>query len=92
MRQARNGFGDDGDLMIDAGLVCDAKTAIQRAQAFAEYNIFWLEEPLQPDDYVGYAKLSRRQPRADRRGRVGEQAAVVPRPHGPAASTSCRST
>ncbi len=44
--------------MIDAGLVWDAKTAIQRANAFSDYKIFWLEEPLLPDDYQGYAKLS----------------------------------
>ena len=29
-----------------------------RARAFAEYNIFWLEEPLRPDDYEGYRRLS----------------------------------
>ena len=58
VREARKGLGDDADLMIDAGLVWDAKTAIQRAGAFSEYKIFWLEEPLQPDDYEGYRKLS----------------------------------
>ena len=58
VREARRGLGDDADLMIDAGLVWDAKTAIQRARAFAPYNIFWLEEPLMPDDYEGYRKLS----------------------------------
>ena len=58
VREARRGLGDDADLMIDAGLVWDAKTAIQRARAFADYNIFWLEEPLLPDDYDGYRKLS----------------------------------
>jgi len=36
----------------------DAKTALQRTRAFSEHRIFWLEEPLAPDDYVGYAKLS----------------------------------
>ena len=36
----------------------DAKTALQRARAFSDYRIFWLEEPLAADDYVGYAKLS----------------------------------
>ena len=55
---ARRGLGEKIDLMIDAGLVWDAKTAIQRARAFAEYNIYWLEEPLAPDDYEGYRKLS----------------------------------
>jgi L-alanine-DL-glutamate epimerase-like enolase superfamily enzyme len=56
--QGRKGLGDDADLLIDAGLVWDAKTAIQRARAFEPYNIFWLEEPLRPDDYDGYRKLS----------------------------------
>ena len=58
VREARKGLGDDADLMIDAGLAWDAKTAIQRAIAFSEYKIFWLEEPLMPDDYEGYRKLS----------------------------------
>lgn len=57
-RQARKGLGDDADLLIDAGLVWDAKTALQRARAFEEFNIFWLEEPLRPDDYEGYRRLS----------------------------------
>src|SRR5438309_1329840 len=34
VREARGGLGEDADLMIDAGLVWDAKTAIQRARAF----------------------------------------------------------
>ncbi|APW59851.1 mandelate racemase/muconate lactonizing enzyme family protein [Paludisphaera borealis] len=58
VREARAGLGDKLDLMIDAGLVFDAKTAIQRAKAFEQYNPFWFEEPLLPDDYQGYAKLS----------------------------------
>lgn len=58
VREARKGLGDDVDLLVDAGLVWDAKTAIQRARAFEDYDIFWLEEPLLPDDYDGYRKLS----------------------------------
>jgi L-rhamnonate dehydratase len=58
VREGRRGLGNDADLLIDAGLVWDAKTAIQRARAFEEFNIFWLEEPLRPDDYEGYRKLS----------------------------------
>ncbi len=56
--EARRGLGPDIDLLVDAGLAWDAKTAIQRANAFVEANIFWLEEPLRPDDYSGYRKLS----------------------------------
>lgn len=58
VREARRGLGDDADLLIDAGLVWDAATAIQRARAFSQYNIFWLEEPLRPDDYEGYRRLA----------------------------------
>lgn len=58
VREARKGLGPKGDLMIDAGLVWDAKIAIQRARAFTEHNIYWLEEPLAPGDYRGYAKLA----------------------------------
>jgi len=56
--KARAGLGDGVDLLVDAGMVWDSKTAIQRARAFSDYNIFWLEEPLMPDDYAGYRKLS----------------------------------
>ncbi|WP_435010526.1 mandelate racemase/muconate lactonizing enzyme family protein [Tundrisphaera lichenicola] len=62
VREARAGVGPDVDLMIDAGLVFDAKTAIQRARAFEQYDPFWFEEPLLPDDYHGYAKLSAASP------------------------------
>ncbi len=62
VREARKGMGADCDLMIDAGLVYDAKTAIQRARAFEEYRPFWFEEPLRPDDYDGYAKLAAASP------------------------------
>jgi L-alanine-DL-glutamate epimerase-like enolase superfamily enzyme len=55
---ARKGLGDSADLIIDAGLVWDGRTAIRRARVFWEFNIFWLEEPLRPDDYNGYRKLS----------------------------------
>lgn len=62
VEQARRGLGDEVDLCIDAGLVWDAKTALQRANAFAQYKPFWLEEPLRPDDYEGYRKLSESTP------------------------------
>lgn len=58
VREARAGLGEGPDLLIDAGLVWDAKTAIQRVRAFEEHRIFWLEEPLMPDNYEGYRRLS----------------------------------
>jgi L-alanine-DL-glutamate epimerase-like enolase superfamily enzyme len=62
VRGARKGLGDDATLLIDAGLVWDARTALRRANQFADYNIGWLEEPLRPDDVDGYAWLRDRSP------------------------------
>ena len=59
---ARRGLGDDNTLLIDAGCVWDARTALSRANAFSEYNIGWLEEPLQPEDVEGYRWLRDRSP------------------------------
>ncbi|WP_010584239.1 mandelate racemase/muconate lactonizing enzyme family protein [Schlesneria paludicola] len=58
---ARQGIGD-GILLIDAGCVWDARTALQRAEAFKEYRLGWLEEPLRPDDVEGYRWLRDRSP------------------------------
>ena len=62
VRQARRGAGDDVDILIAAGQVWDWKTALQRAEAFAEFHPFWLEEQLQPSDVEGYARLSHGSP------------------------------
>lgn len=62
VRGARRGLGPDGTVLIDAGCVWDARTALDRAKAFAEFKIGWLEEALQPDDYEGYRWLRDRSP------------------------------
>ncbi len=58
VREARKGIGDEADLLIDAGLCFDFKTALQRVRRFEEFNVFWFEEPLMPDNYEGYRRLS----------------------------------
>jgi L-rhamnonate dehydratase len=62
VRGARAGLGDEAALLIDAGLVWDARTALRRSQQFADYNIGWLEEPLRQDDVDGYVWLRDRSP------------------------------
>ena len=62
VRGARAGVGDGVTLLIDAGCVWDARTALRRAHAFAESGIEWLEEPLRPGDVDGYIWLRDRSP------------------------------
>jgi L-rhamnonate dehydratase len=62
VRGARQGIGDEATLLIDAGCVWDARTALRRAYAFAEQKIEWLEEPLRQDDVEGYVWLRDRSP------------------------------
>jgi L-alanine-DL-glutamate epimerase-like enolase superfamily enzyme len=61
VRGARDGAGD-ATLLIDAGCVWDARTALRRAEQFAEFDIGWLEEPLRPGDVDGYVWLRDRSP------------------------------
>lgn len=62
VREARRGLGDNVDLLIDAGQCFNARTAIRRAQQFAEFRPYWLEEMLLPDDVEGYRLLSASSP------------------------------
>lgn len=61
VRGAREGIGP-GTLLIDAGCVWDARTALKRAHAFEPFDLTWLEEPLRPDDVAGYRWLRNRSP------------------------------
>src|SRR5437899_1968003 len=61
VKGARDGLGD-ALLLIDAGCVYDARTALRRAHAFAEYKPEWFEEPLREDDVDGYVWLRDRSP------------------------------
>lgn len=61
VKGAREGLGDAA-LLIDAGCVYDARTALRRAEAFKEFNPEWLDEPLRQDDIDGYVWLRGRSP------------------------------
>ncbi len=49
--------GENVEFMLDVGHAWDAKTALQRCRRFEDYQLAWVEEPLHPDDYAGYARL-----------------------------------
>jgi L-alanine-DL-glutamate epimerase-like enolase superfamily enzyme len=55
---AREALGPDALLMIDVGRVWDVDTALERVERLRPYDLHWLEEPLQPRDFAGYAKLT----------------------------------
>ncbi|ANE47721.1 mandelate racemase [Paenibacillus swuensis] len=58
VKTIRSVIGPHVDLMIDIGHVWDAQHAIRMAKKFEEYGVYWLEEPLPPDDLTGYAQLA----------------------------------
>jgi L-alanine-DL-glutamate epimerase-like enolase superfamily enzyme len=59
VKAARQGAGDDCDLLIDIGLGwIAASDAIERVRRMAPYRPFWIEEPFMPDDYPKYSQLA----------------------------------
>jgi len=58
VRAARKAIGPDVPLMMDANNAWpDATSAITAIKALAEFNPFWVEEPLMPDDIQGHAAI-----------------------------------
>lgn len=57
---ARVALGDKTDLLIDTGWYVPrtAKEAIQMVRSLEPYKPFFIEEPLSPEDYDGYAQLT----------------------------------
>lgn len=54
----RDLLGPDRDFMVDANYALDVERAIAAARAFAPYDLKWLEEPIIPDDYFGFARIA----------------------------------
>lgn len=55
----RRHLGAGFPLMVDANMKWSADEAIRAARAFQPFELTWLEEPIIPDDVVGYARLVR---------------------------------
>jgi mandelate racemase len=55
----RKRIGDDIALMVDYNQMLSLEDALVRGRALDSENIYWLEEPIRHDDYVGAAKLAR---------------------------------
>ena len=59
LRAVRQAIGPHTPLMVDANQRWSVGEAITRARAMAEFNLFWLEEPILSEDHAGYQRLSR---------------------------------
>jgi L-alanine-DL-glutamate epimerase-like enolase superfamily enzyme len=51
-------LGDDAHLLVDAHGAYDAYTAINLGRELEKLGVYWLEDPLVPEDHVGYKMLS----------------------------------
>lgn len=54
----RQHIGDDTPLMIDANQQWDRATALRFGRAMEEFNLVWIEEPLDAYDFEGHAQLA----------------------------------
>lgn len=54
----RSAIGPDVDLMIDVNQRWDRTHALAWANRFADFDITWLEEPVDPDDVEAHARLA----------------------------------
>ena len=53
----RNFVGTGFPLMVDANMRWTVDQAIKAATALASYSLYWLEEPVIPDDFVGHERV-----------------------------------
>jgi L-alanine-DL-glutamate epimerase-like enolase superfamily enzyme len=62
VQPAHDRLGPDAKLMVDAGVIWgdDVESAYERAVAFAELGVTWLEEPLRTEEIGAYKALSDR--------------------------------
>ena len=59
MAAARAGAGDDMDIMVDLHGRTTAAMAIQYCEVLAPYRPWFIEEPCQPEDHEGTARVAR---------------------------------
>ncbi|HXS11682.1 MAG TPA: enolase C-terminal domain-like protein [Acidobacteriaceae bacterium] len=58
-RIVREEIGNDNFLMVDANQKWGVEEAIRRTNQLAELQPWWMEEPTNPDDILGHARIRR---------------------------------
>ncbi|MCH7624867.1 MAG: hypothetical protein IIC83_02985 [Chloroflexi bacterium] len=56
-RRARDLYGADAMIMVDCYMSWDGDVTLEMSRRLAEFNLFWFEDVLNPDDLVGQAAL-----------------------------------
>ena len=59
VQAVRHAIGPETVFMVDANYSYSVKQAINAAKRFEDYNIYWFEEPIIPDDFKRYAEVSK---------------------------------
>ncbi|TLS48697.1 mandelate racemase/muconate lactonizing enzyme family protein [Paenibacillus antri] len=59
VKAVREAIGPDIILMIDVNQQWNVNTAMTWGKKLEQFDLFWLEEPLNPDDVAGHRKLAR---------------------------------
>jgi len=60
IERLRKRAGDDIELCVDANWAYTLEEAVEVGRALTANNYFWFEEPLRPEDELGYEELHRR--------------------------------
>lgn len=58
MRSVKKRIGEDVLLMADFNQKLTVNEAIARGQALDGEGLYWIEEPIRHDDYLGYSRVS----------------------------------
>lgn len=59
VERTRETVGPDADIMLDCYMAWNVEYTIRMAKMLEPYRVRWIEECLPPDDYDGYAALTR---------------------------------
>ncbi|HEY82203.1 MAG TPA: mandelate racemase/muconate lactonizing enzyme family protein [Dehalococcoidia bacterium] len=60
VKAVREAIGEDITLMVDANHAYNAAEAVRLAQAMEEYDVYWFEEPVPPEDIDGYLEVKQK--------------------------------
>jgi L-alanine-DL-glutamate epimerase-like enolase superfamily enzyme len=60
VKHVREAVGPNVKIMVDVNGTWDVDTAIQQLRRWERYDVYWLEEPVPPEDIPGYVRIRQR--------------------------------